>query len=73
MNGRGRVTPVTEQGTIIHLLPDMPRLLLEHAADTTARDSERNLMPLGWAEAELEDEVDRSEVAALLKEFGAKA
>ena len=57
---------------IKHLLPDVPRLLLEHGADVNARDSERNLTPLGWAQAELEDETDRSEVATLLKEFGAK-
>jgi ankyrin repeat protein len=49
------------------------QLLLEHGADVNARDSERHLTPLGWAEAELEDETDRSEVATLLKEFGATA
>jgi len=43
-----------------------------NSADVNARDSERNLTSLGWAEVELEDETDRSEVAALLKEFGAK-
>ena len=56
----------------LRLLPEMPRLLLEHGADVSARDSERNLTPLGWAEAKHEDETDRSEIIGLLKEFGAK-
>jgi ankyrin repeat protein len=62
---------VQEYG-VYRLLPEMPRLLLEHGADVSARDSERDLTPLGWAEAELEDETDRSEVAILLREFGAQ-
>ena len=62
---------VQEYG-VYHLRPELPRLLLEHGADVNARDSERNLTPLGWAEADLEDETDRSEVAALLREFGAQ-
>jgi len=62
---------VQEYG-VYHLLSEMPRLLLEHGANVNARDSQRNLTPLGWAEAEHEDETDRSEVAALLREFGAQ-
>jgi RNA polymerase sigma factor (sigma-70 family) len=58
---------------VLRLLPEMPRLLLEHGADVNARDSERALTPLGWAEAKHEDETDRSEVIALLREFGAEA
>ncbi len=62
---------VQEYG-VYHLLPEIPRLLLEHGADVNVRDSERNLTPLGWAQAEHEDETDRSEVAELLQEFGAQ-
>ena len=62
---------VQEYG-VYHLLPEMPRFLLEHGADVNAKDSERNLTPLGWAQAEHEDETDRSEVVALLQEFGAQ-
>ena len=62
---------VQEYG-VYHLLPDIPRLLLECGADVSARDSERNLTPLGWAQAEHEDETDRSEVTVLLQEFGAQ-
>jgi ankyrin repeat protein len=62
---------VQEYG-VYHLLPETPRLLLEHGADVNARDSERNLTPLGWAQAEHEDETDRSEVAALLQKFGSQ-
>jgi RNA polymerase sigma factor (sigma-70 family) len=50
--------------------PELPRLLLEHGADTGARDSERKMTPLEWAEARHEDEEkDRTEVAALLRQF----
>jgi RNA polymerase sigma factor (sigma-70 family) len=56
----------------LRLLPEMPRLLLDHGADVTARDSDKNLTPLGWAEAKHEDETDRSEVVELLKAFSAK-
>ena len=66
------MTELVQDYGVKHLLPDIPRLLLEHGADVNTRDSERNLTPLGWAQAELEDETDRSQVAALLKEFGAK-
>lgn len=62
---------VQEYG-VYHLRPELPRLLLEHGADVNARDSEKNLTPLGWAEADLEDETDRSEVAVLLRKFGAQ-
>jgi RNA polymerase sigma factor (sigma-70 family) len=62
-----------QQPGVLRLSPEMPRLLLEHGADVKARDSERNLTPLGWAEARHEDETDRSEVIALLREFGAEA
>jgi RNA polymerase sigma factor (sigma-70 family) len=61
-----------QESGVYHLLPDVPRLLLEHGADVNARDSEGHLTPLGWAETELEDETDRSEVTALLKKFGAQ-
>lgn len=53
--------------SVYRLLPEMARLLLEHGADRSARDSLRGLTPLGWAEANLEDETDRGEVAALLR------
>lgn len=56
----------------LRLLPEIPRLLLEHGADVNATDSDRHLTPLGWAEAKHEDETDRSEVIALLKAFGTK-
>lgn len=57
-----------QDGYSVHrLLPEIPRLLLDHGADRSARDSLRGLTPLGWAEANLEDETDRSEVAALLR------
>ena len=62
---------LVEEYGVYHLCPEMPRLLLEHGADVNARDDERNLTPLGWAKAEHEDETDRSEVIALLQEFGA--
>ena len=53
------------------LRTDIPRLLLEHGADVHAKDAQRGLTPLGWAETNLEDETDRSEVVALLRSFGA--
>ncbi len=58
-----------QQGGVYNLLLDIPRLLLKNGADVTARDSEHNQAPLEWAESNLEDETDRSEVIALLKEF----
>lgn len=57
---------------VLRLVPDMPRLLLEHGADVSARDSVKHLTPLGWAETNQEDEIDRREVAALLREFAAR-
>jgi ankyrin repeat protein len=63
---------IVQEYGVYHLCPELPRLLLEHGADVNVKDSERNLTPLGWAEADLEDETDRSEVAALLREFGAQ-
>lgn len=56
---------------ILRLLPDLPRLLLEHGADVNARDSAQHLTPLGWSESHHDDETDRREVSALLREFGA--
>jgi RNA polymerase sigma factor (sigma-70 family) len=58
---------------VLQLLPDIPKLLLEHGADVAARDSERELTPLGWAESNLEDETDRSAVIALLRQFSAQS
>ncbi len=55
--------------SVFRLLPEIPRLLLEHGADRSARDSLRSLTPLEWAQANLEDETDRSEVAGLLIDF----
>jgi RNA polymerase sigma factor (sigma-70 family) len=57
--------------SVNRLLPDMPRLLLEHGASVNARDTLRGLTPPGWSQLNLDDETDRSEVAALLREFGA--
>jgi hypothetical protein len=46
--------------------------LIEHGADLNARDSDRHLTPLGWAEAVLQgDEKDRRAVAVTLRAFGA--
>lgn len=53
--------------SVYRLLPEVPQLLLEHGADRSARDTLRSLTPLGWAETNLEDETDRSEVIALLR------
>jgi RNA polymerase sigma factor (sigma-70 family) len=53
--------------SVFRLLTDLPRLLLVHGADAQARDTLRGLTPPGWCEAGLEDETDRSEVAALLR------
>ncbi|MCP4544506.1 MAG: hypothetical protein GY832_45935 [Chloroflexi bacterium] len=66
------MSQVTQEHGVYYLLPEIPRLLLEHGADVNARDSKRNLTPLGWAQAEHEDETDRSKVATLLQEFGAQ-
>jgi RNA polymerase sigma factor (sigma-70 family) len=63
--------PELEGYSVNRLLPDIPRLLLEHGADVNARDAMRKLTPLGWTQINLEDETDRSEVAALLQKFGA--
>lgn len=63
--------PELEGYSVFRLLPDMPRLLLEHGADMNACDALRKLTPLGWTQLNLEDETDRGEVAALLREFGA--
>ena len=48
----------------------MPRLLVENGADLTARESQDNKTPLGLATGTFEDETDRSDVIALLKEYG---
>ena len=64
--------PLQGPGVLL-LLPDIPKLLLEHGADVTARDSDRELTPLGWAESNLEDETDRSAVVALLRQFSAQS
>jgi ankyrin repeat protein len=57
---------------VLRMLTDVPRLLLERGADVAARDSERNMTPLEWAEADdLGDELDRRDVATLLREYGA--
>src|SRR4029453_6054738 len=57
---------------VLKMLTDVPRLLLERGADVAARDSERNMTPLEWAEADdLGDELDRHDVATLLREYGA--
>ncbi len=59
-------------GDEIIVRPELPRLLLEYGADVGARDSERKMTPLEWAEARHEDEEkDRTEVAALLRQFKA--
>ncbi len=53
--------------SVYRLQTEMPRLLLEHGADRSTRDTLRSLTPLEWTQVNLEDETDRSEVAALLK------
>jgi ankyrin repeat protein len=67
------IAQVLQGQRVIRLLPDIPRLLLERGADIHAKDSEVQRTPLQWAEMPHEDETDRTEVAALLREFGAKA
>lgn len=62
-----------EEGGVLRLLPELPRLLLEYGADVTAKDAKKHWTPLQWAEANLEDETDRSEVIALLKAHDEKA
>ena len=62
------VEEIPGQG-VYRLLTEMPRLLLAHGADSQAKDSEANRTPLAWAEANIDDSTDRSEVAALLRDF----
>ena len=63
--------PTVEQTTqgigIYRLLTDMPRLLIERGADLTARDSQGQT-PLALADSRFEDETDRSDVIAILKD-----
>ena len=56
-----------EQPGVLYLSPEIPRLLLEHGAYSTARDRASRRTPLEWAGANLEDETDRREVIALLQ------
>lgn len=56
---------------VYHMLTEIPRLLIEHGADLSARESENHLTPLGLATSKLEDETDRSELIALLESEGA--
>ncbi|MEZ4869059.1 MAG: sigma-70 family RNA polymerase sigma factor [Caldilineaceae bacterium] len=58
-----------EQPGVLYLAPAIPKLLLAHGADHTARDRAKGWTPLQWAEANLEDETDRSAVIALLRAF----
>lgn len=56
---------------VLHMPTPIIRLLLEHGADVSLRDSVEQRTPLGWAEMDHDDEVDRRDAAALLREFGA--
>jgi len=57
---------------VLRILPDMPRLLLERGADITIRDTVKGLTPLEWAELD-DTEMDRKDIASLLREIGATA
>jgi ankyrin repeat protein len=56
---------------VYHLLTDIPRLLMDSGADLSARETERQLTPLGLAKSTFEDETDRSDVIAVLESAGA--
>ena len=56
---------------VYHMLTDIPKLLLENGADVTLKDSQHQRNALDWAQANHEDETDRSAVVALLKQYGA--
>jgi ankyrin repeat protein len=49
----------------------LAQLLIERGADASARDQQRGLTPRGLAEAIHDDEIQRAEVIAFLREVGA--
>jgi Ankyrin repeats (3 copies) len=62
----GRMTPLHVAAT--RGQAGLAKLLIERGADTAARDERRNLTPRGLAEAVHDDEIQRAEVIAFLRE-----
>ncbi|HEU5101487.1 MAG TPA: ankyrin repeat domain-containing protein, partial [Roseiflexaceae bacterium] len=65
----GRMTPLHVAAT--RGQAELARLLLAHGADLSARDERRGLTPRGLAEAVHDDEIQRAEVIAFLREISA--
>jgi hypothetical protein len=67
----GRMTPLHVAAT--RGQAGLARLLLARGADMSARDERRGLTPRSLAEAIHDDEIQRAEVIAFLREVGAPA
>jgi ankyrin repeat protein len=65
----GRMTPLHVAAT--RGQADLARLLIARGADTSAREQQRDLTPRGLAEAIHDDEIQRAEVIAFLREIAA--
>jgi RNA polymerase sigma factor (sigma-70 family) len=65
----GRMTPLHVAAT--RGQAGLARLLIARGADMSARDERRGLTPRGLAEAVHDDEIQRAEVIAFLREIGA--
>jgi ankyrin repeat protein len=65
----GRMTPLHVAATRGQAA--LARLLIARGADASAQDERRGLTPRGLAEAVHDDEIQRGEVIALLREIGA--
>jgi RNA polymerase sigma factor (sigma-70 family) len=65
----GRMTPLHVAATRGQTA--LARLLITRGADTSARDQQRGLTPRGLAEAIHDDEIQRAEVIAFLREIAA--
>jgi len=67
----GRMTPLHVAATRGQAA--LARLLIACGADASAKDERRDLTPRGLAEAVHDDEIQRAEVIAFLREVGAPA
>ncbi|MCY3781848.1 MAG: sigma-70 family RNA polymerase sigma factor [Chloroflexi bacterium] len=64
------IDAATEDIGVYRLLTAVPRFLIQHGADLSARESVQNRTPLELAQSQFEDETDRGDVIALLQAAG---